>query len=348
LWGYEVGNFPADWGEWNGRYRDAVRKYMRGDGNAREFAEMVNGDYIHFNDQGGPQRSVDFLVAHDGFTLLDLVSYNGKNNDQPWPFGPSDGGCDDNHSWNSNGDQRLRRQRLRNLWVILVFSRGIPMSVYGDELGRTQNGNNNPWSLDSVATWSNYDQLATHRPTAVDPMAGEGPTRGRLLGEKDVGRIRYADNFGQADCDPDKNPLFHLVHFLLELRQRSAILANLKYGDLSLERGNDVTYRFYREDARSGLSDGNRCIIVLIDGTTVDQGDFALLVNMWSEAIEFKTPPCRAGYEWRRIVDTASWAEPPLNFWPLDEAQKVETSYTAHPYTIVVLEQAAIALDQAI
>lgn len=339
LWGYEVGNFPADWGEWNGRYRDAVRKYLRGDGNARDFADMVNGDYVHFNDQGGPQRSVDFIVAHDGFTLLDLVSYNGKNNEQAWPFGPSDGGSDENHSWDSNGDQRLRRQRLRNFWVILVFSRGIPMAVYGDELGRTQNGNNNPWSLNSVATWTNYDQLATNRPTLIDPLAAEGWKRGRLLEKLDGETIRYADNFGAADCDEDKNPLFHLVHFLLELRQRSAILANLKYGDLSLERGNDVTYRFLREDARSGLSEGNRCMIVLIDGTTVAEGDFALLVNMWSETVEFKAPPCRSGFEWRRIVDTATWAESALNFWSIDRAYAIGATYGVHAYTIVVLEQ---------
>jgi glycogen operon protein len=342
LWGYEVGNFPADWGEWNGRYRDSVRKYFRGDGNARDFSDMVNGDYIHFNDQGGPQRSIDFIVAHDGFTLLDLVSYNGKHNNQPWPFGPSDGGADENLSWDSDGDVRLRRQRLRNYWVVLVFSRGIPMAVYGDELGRTQNGNNNPWSLDSVATWNNYDQIATHRPTALDPCPPEGPRRGCLVAQSGKGP-RYHDNFGTADGDELVNPLFRLVHFLLSLRQRSAILANLKYGDLSLERGNDVTYRFYREDSRSPVVEGNRCIVVVIDGKTVDEGDFALLVNMWREPVVFTLPFVRAGFDWRRIVDTASWAEDCANFWPLSEAAPVSGSYTVHPFTIVVLEQCRTA-----
>lgn len=343
LWGYEVGNFPADWGEWNGRYRDAVRRFMRGDGNARDFTDMVNGDYIHFNDQGGPQRSVDFIVAHDGFTLLDLVSYNGKNNFQPWPFGPSDGGTDENLSWDSGGDTTLRRQRLRNFWVILVFSRGIPMAVYGDELGRTQNGNNNPWSLDSIATWNNYDQIATNSPTAIDPMAAEGAQRARVLqGEVEPHRVRYCDNFGSANCSEHVNPLFRLVHFLLELRQRSAILANLKYGDLSLERGNDVTYRFLREDARSAPFDGNRCLIVLIDGVAVNEGDFALLVNMWHESVAFKIPACRVGFEWRRIVDTAAWAEPVFNYWSLESAADVEGEYGVNAYSIVVLEQARL------
>jgi glycogen operon protein len=341
LWGYEVGNFPADWGEWNGRYRDSVRKYLRGDGNAREFADLVNGDYIHFNDQGGPQRSIDFIVAHDGFTLMDLVSYNYKRNDQGWPFGPSDGGADENLSWDSDGQAWLRRQRLRNFWVILVFSRGVPMSVYGDELGRTQNGNNNPWSLDSTATWTNYDQIATNQPTALEPCPPEGYRRGKVLGAGDeAGQPRYHDNFGAAECDDLHNPLFLLVQFLLQMRQRSAILANLKYGDLSLERGADVTYRFYREDAHTHLTDGNRCMIVLIDGRSADKGDFAVLLNMWSESVAFSVPPTRDGYEWRRIVDTATWAETVYNYWPLEQAEVVTGSYSLHPYTIVVLEQA--------
>lgn len=344
LWGYEVGNFPADWGEWNGRYRDSVRRYLRGDGNAREFADMVNGDYIHFNDQDGPQRSIDFIVAHDGFTLLDLVSYNQKNNDGAWPFGPSDGGADENLSWDSSGNAELRRQRLRNCWVILVFSRGIPMAVYGDELGRTQNGNNNPWSLDSLATWNNYDQIATNCPTRLDPCPPEGHRRGPLVREgSSAQQIRYHDNFGQALSDERENPLFRLVHFLLELRQRSAILANLKYGDLSLERGQDVTYRFYREDGRSSLHDGNRCLVVVIDGSKVGEGDFALLVNMWSEAVSFSIPPTREGFEWRRIVDTAGWAERTNNHWPLDGAEPVSGSYAVHAYAIVVLEQGRVA-----
>ncbi|HEY5961165.1 MAG TPA: alpha-amylase family glycosyl hydrolase [Polyangiaceae bacterium] len=342
LWGYEVGNFPADWGEWNGRYRDATRRFMRGDGNAREFADAVNGDSIHFNDQGGPQRSVDFIVAHDGFTLLDLVSYNVKNNQNPWPFGPSDGGSDENLSWDSGGDAGVRRQRVRNFWVILMFSRGIPMAVYGDELGRTQNGNNNPWSLDSIATWNNYDQLATNRPTAIDPVGEEGMHRARVLdATHDPLKPRYHDNFGTAQCDEGINPLFRLVQFLLELRQRSAILANLRYGDLSLQRGDEVTYRFVREDGRSAIGDNQRCLMMLIDGYLAGEGDFALLINMWSEAVPFQPPTCRSGHCWRRLVDTAVWAEPNYNYWRVEAAAPVPGAYSVNPFSIVVLEQTA-------
>ena len=202
LWGYEVGNFPSDWGEWNGRYRDAVRRFVRGDGNAREFADMMNGDVLHFNDRGGPQHSIDFITAHDGFTLLDLVSYNSKRNQQPWPFGPSDGGAAENLSWDCDGDTRIRRQQLRNLWTILLVSRGVPMVVAGDELARTQNGNNNPWAIDSVATWTNYRMIASSSPTAL-PTEGGG---------------QYEDNFGIASGDSGRNPLLIFARFVTNLR----------------------------------------------------------------------------------------------------------------------------------
>ena len=123
-----VGDFPRGWAEWNGEYRDAVRKFMKGEPCVERFVRAVNGNFERFNDQGGPQKSVNFITAHDGFTLLDLVSYNTKNNDVVWPFGPSDGGNDTNDSWNSEGSHELRRARLRNMLTVQFLSRGIPMT----------------------------------------------------------------------------------------------------------------------------------------------------------------------------------------------------------------------------
>jgi isoamylase len=319
LWGYEVGNFPSEWGEWNGRYRDAVRHFLRGDGNAREFAEMVNGDFAHFADNGGAGRSIDFVDAHDGFTMLDLVSYAQKNNQQPWPFGPSDGGNDDNASSDSGGQHARRRQQLRNIWTLLIYSRGIPMAVYGDELGRTQNGNNNPWCLDSVATWTNYRQIATCSPTAL-PTEGGGT---------------YHDNFGTAEGQADRNPLFVFVRYLMKIRQQSPVLGRTTGGS-GPSPVSDVPYRFVREDGHSGLCADNRCVMVLIDGHQVGERDTVLFINSWREPVSFAIP---AGRVFRRIIDTAVWAEAENNCWSREQAPVVGGAYQVHPYSTVVLEE---------
>jgi isoamylase len=323
IWGYEVGNFPADWGEWNGRYRDAVRRFLKGDGNTRDFVERMNGDYQNFNDQGGPQRSINFVTAHDGFTLTDLVSYNAKNNTVSWPFGPSDGGNDSNDSWDSGGDQALRRQRLRNFWTALIFARGVPMAVWGDEFGRTQNGNNNAYNVDSVATWSNYAMLATNSPNAIETGGGGA----------------YHNNFGVANCAADRNPLFVFARYVLNLRGAARSLQQRRYGDLVLDSGNDVTYLFKREDGVSDLLDSNRCVWLRIDGSEVGDTDFLLCCNMHSETVPFTVPPAADGRRWVRLIDTATWAEPSFNCWPANDGAEVQDRYEVDALSMVVLRE---------
>lgn len=322
IWGYEVGNFPSGWGEWNGHYRDSVRKFSRGDGNTLDFIETLNGDYRLFNDQGGPQRSINFLDAHDGFTLMDLVSYNQKSNQQPWPFGPSEGGCDQNDSWDSNGNQALRRQRLRNFWTILFFSRGVPMVVWGDEFGRTQNGNNNPYNIDSVATWNNYNMIATNHPHGIPTgYPGSG----------------YHDNFGTAINTEACNPLFRFATYVANLRKQHVALRQHKYGDMLLNAGKDVSYVFTKVDGVNPLSNGDRCICLHIDGSEVGDHDFLLLINMYSDAVNFSV--AHTNSQWRRIIDTAAWAEPQYNYWSLNNAESVVSSYWVQGFSVVVLEE---------
>jgi glycogen operon protein len=323
LWGYEVGNFPSDWGEWNGRYRDAVRRFVRGDGNAREFADMMNGDILHFNDRGGPQHSIDFITAHDGFTLLDLVSYNSKRNQQSWPFGPSDGGASENLSWDCDGDCSIRRQQLRNFWAILLLSRGVPMVVAGDELARTQNGNNNPWAIDSVATWTNYRMVATSSPTAL-PTEGGG---------------RYEDNFGTAKGDSARNPLLVFARFVTNLRQHYLLG---EPGELPLgtsEGTNEATFTFCREDGRSPIYDGLRCVMVRVERRLNQPKPMLLLINCWSSPVCFFVPASNAAGAWRRVVDTAVWAETSDNCWPLESAEVIVDPYWVQPHSLVVLIQ---------
>jgi len=322
--GYQVGNFPSGWGEWNGRYRDQIRRFLKGDGNTTgsdsdpKFIQVVNGDWGYFNDNGGPHKSVNFIVAHDGFTLMDLVSYNSKQNSTlTWPFGPSDGGNDSNDSWDSSGDKQLRRQRLRNFFVLLMFSRGVPMMVYGDEFGRTQNGNNNPYNIDSVATWNNYFMINTDSPLLVSTGGGGS----------------YHNNYGTDSTNgslANKNDLFLFVSKLLNLRKNHPALRQDSY---------TVTYTFKKEDGVSNLSDGNRCVWIHIDGSSVGDSDFLVFVNMWTAQVSYTVPPAESGKKWVRIIDTASWAENDNNYWNTSTATTITGSYGVNGWSIVVLQE---------
>ncbi len=319
LWGYEVGNFPRGWGEWNGRYRDAVRKFGKGDGNTSSFADVLNGDYHHFDDNGGPQKSVNFIVAHDGFNLADLVSYQTKVNDQPYPFGPSDGGSDNNESWDSGGDQGLRRQRLRNFWTLLMFSRGVPMLVAGDEFGRTQNGNNNPWSLVSVAMRNNYAMIPTNAPQQV-PV-------------EDETNASYHDNLGVFDSSsPKVNPLFRFATALMHLRHRHPTLHQTTWGD-AVAGNEDISYLYYQPASTSAPHEGDRAVAVHIDAP----GDsFWMMVNMTADPVDFQVPAAEVGHQWRRMIDTAIWAEKENNFWPEGTGETVTGNVSVAPWSIVV------------
>lgn len=319
-----VGGFPSGWAEWNGRFRDVLRRFCRGDaGWVTEFAEVANGDYAHFADQGGPHKSVNFVVAHDGFTLLDLVSYDTKHNLQAWPFGPSDGGSDDNLSWDSGGSRALRRQRLRNFIVLQMFARGVPMFTGGDEYGRTQNGNNNPYKIDSVGTWQNYAAIGTASPTAI-------PTEGRGA---------YHDNFGTHASG--HNGWFRFVRQLIQLRKRHGALRQATYGDFDPTGGGDVTMHFRGPNGSDDLYHAN-ALQWLIFGKAVGDTDFALLINMSQEGVTFAMP-AHAGPGWRRIVDTAEWAELEDNHW-LDEPDSrvflAGSGYWVSPHSVVVFQLA--------
>ncbi len=162
--GYQVGNFPVLWTEWNGKYRDAVRDFWRGQGNVGEFARRFTGSSDLYQDDGrDPFASINFVTAHDGFTLRDLVSYNEKHNEANREG--SEDGSDDNRSWNlgaegETGDAAilaLRARQQRNFLATLLLSQGIPMLLAGDELGRTQGGNNNAWCQDNEISWLDWE-----------------------------------------------------------------------------------------------------------------------------------------------------------------------------------------------
>ncbi len=165
--GYQVGAFPPLWTEWNDRYRDAVRDFWRHAlPDVREMGYRLSGSSDLYAWGGRrPYASVNFVTAHDGFTLRDLVSYDRKHNEANGE-GNRDG-TDDNRSWNcgaegETGDERilaLRRRQLRNLLTTLLLSTGVPMLVAGDEMGRTQHGNNNAYCQDNETGWLDWSLL---------------------------------------------------------------------------------------------------------------------------------------------------------------------------------------------
>ena len=164
--GYQVGNFPPQWTEWNGAYRDTVRDFWRGEPNLGEFASRLAGSSDLYEHSGRrPVASINFVTAHDGFTLRDLVSYEQKHNEANGEDGRD--GADDNRSWNHGVEgptdkddvNRARARDQRNLLATLLLSQGVPMLLHGDELGRTQDGNNNTYAQDSALSWIDWDRV---------------------------------------------------------------------------------------------------------------------------------------------------------------------------------------------
>jgi glycogen operon protein len=165
--GYQVGNFPSLWSEWNGRYRDVVRDFWRGtDQTLDDFATRLTGSSDLYAANGRrPYASINFITAHDGFTLRDLVSYNEKHNEANME--DNNDGADDNRSWNGGaegptddeGIEQLRSRQQRNFLTTLFLSQGVPMMLGGDEFGRTQHGNNNGYAQDNELSWFDWENM---------------------------------------------------------------------------------------------------------------------------------------------------------------------------------------------
>jgi isoamylase len=207
--GYQVGNFPPQWTEWNGKYRDTVRDFWRGEPSTLdELASRLSGSSDLYENTGRrPVASINFVTAHDGFTLRDLVSYNDKHNDANGEDGKD--GTDDNRSWNTGVEgptddpaiTALRGRQERNFLATLLLSQGVPMVLHGDELGRTQDGNNNTYAQDSEISWVHWDQAdqgLIEFTAAIARLRREHPTfrRSRFFDGRPVRR-------GQGEPLPD-------------------------------------------------------------------------------------------------------------------------------------------------
>ena len=211
--GYQVGNFPVRWAEWNGKYRDCVRDYWRGQiAGVGELAYRLTGSSELYADDGrSPFSSINFVTAHDGFTLRDLVSYNEKHNQANGENNRD--GADDNRSWNCGveGDtddpdvHALRARQQRNFIASMLLSQGCPMLVAGDEIGRTQNGNNNAYCQDNELSWldwANVDEALLDFTRRVIRLRGDQPVlRRRRFFEGQVGRGQRRKDVAWFDDD---------------------------------------------------------------------------------------------------------------------------------------------------
>jgi len=266
--GYQVGNFPPLWSEWNGKYRDGVRDYWRGcHGTLGEFCQRLSGSPDLYRADGrAPSASVNFIACHDGFTLLDLVSYNDKHNEANGESN-SDGESN-NRSWNCGvegvtfecGINSLRTRQQRNLLTTLFLSQGVPMLLAGDEVGRTQNGNNNAYCQDNEVSWFDWEN---------------------------------------ADYD-----LFAFVKRLIALRQDHPVFRRRHFNAREMTwRRNDGA----EMTSVDWSTPWAKAIALHFDGTNSEEpdNDFYLAFNPHSETLAFTIPP-ELGLVWRVAVHTGS------------------------------------------
>ncbi|MCI0572125.1 MAG: isoamylase [Myxococcaceae bacterium] len=277
---YQVGNFPSGWAEWNGIYRDALRKDQNKLGSEAitpgELANRFAGSSDLYGDDGRkPWHSVNFMVAHDGFTLKDLYSCNNKNNGQAWPWGPSDGGEDNNNSWDQGGVAGDQRKASRNGMAFLLLSAGVPMFNGGDEFLRSINCNNNPYNLDSDKNWLNY-ALTTDQ------------TNFKTFSQRLIA-------FRKA------HPALRPAGFYSTVDNNSNVMEQHRW----FKPDGNVA------DATYFNSSSNHALAWRIDGTELGDAASALYVayNGWSGTVTFSLPWPGTGKSWYRVTDTCPWAE---------------------------------------
>jgi isoamylase len=286
--GYQLGNFPPGWAEWNAQYRDTVRRFWKGDeGVAADLASRVAGSSDIFGYRGRrPWASINFITAHDGFTLTDLVTYNAKHNAANGE--DSRDGNDDNLSWNCGVEGpsddpeivALRDQQKRNLLATLLLSLGVPMLLAGDEIGRSQKGNNNAYSQDNEVSWIDWENIR-----------------------------------------PEDEDLRRFVSYLIGLRRSHRVFSRPRFfrGEVLSEAGvKDITWLTPAGKEAVAEDWGNpfaRSLAYVLSGAAgefftpggqrdIDES-FLVMMNAYFEDLEFKFPLLAAAMSWEPLLDTA-------------------------------------------
>jgi isoamylase len=281
--GYQVGNFPVLWSEWNGIYRDVMRDFWRGSAGVNAFAARFTGSSdLYESDGRRPFASVNFITAHDGFTLNDLVSYNEKHNEAN--LEDNRDGTDDNRSWNMGAEgptddpeiTALRERQKRNFLATLFLSQGTPMILGGDEMGRTQGGNNNAWCQDNEISWYDWD---------VDEA-------GQRLYEFTRRLIALRDD----------HPVFRRRQFLHGTEEEGSGLPDAWWFRTD---GRRMTKRDWESSHVVGMFlNGEEIAAPDEHGERVIDDSFLLLFNGSHDDVEFKLPPGRFGRRWVCVLRT--------------------------------------------
>jgi len=286
--GYQVGNFPVLWTEWNGKYRDCIRRFWKGEGRqVAEFATRLAGSSDLY-EYGGrrPHASINFVTAHDGFTLRDLVSYNTKHNEANGE--DNHDGTDDNISWNCGVEGEtddpaitaLREKQKRNFMATLLFSQGVPMICGGDEIGRTQSGNNNAYCQDNTLSWYHWD------------------------------------------LSPQQKNFFEFTRHLIDLLKAHPVLSRRTFFHGRHLRGAEIKDIAWFTPTGKEMTDEEwnaesvRYLGVLLAGDAINELDekgqvirgetLLLLLNAHHESIPFVLPAHKPGTRWVLILDTAT------------------------------------------
>ncbi|WP_406376670.1 glycogen debranching protein GlgX [Streptomyces sp. NBC_00647] len=316
--GYQVGNFPPLWSEWNGKYRDSVRDFWRsGDHTLAEFASRLTGSSdLYQHDRRRPRASINFVTAHDGFTLRDLVSYNDKHNEANGEDNRD--GESVNRSWNcgaegatdDEGVLELRARQQRNFLATLLLSQGIPMLSHGDELGRTQRGNNNAYCQDNDVSWIDW------RPS------------------------------------DEQRELLEFTRGVVALRAAHPVLRRRRFflGDTTTHEHQPLPDLVWlRPDAVEMTDDDWRrpcahAVAVFLNGDAIAEPDpygapvlddsFLLLLNSYWEPVVFRLPGTTYGERWTARIDTAD----PQGV-PDESERKADTDIRVEPRSLVLLSR---------
>jgi glycogen operon protein len=281
--GYQAGAFPPGWSEWNDKFRDTVRDFWRGAASAAVFAPRLCASPDLFKHQGRkPRSSINFITAHDGFTLNDLVTYNDKHNEANGEDNRD--GHSDNRSWNCGVEGptdaaatlTLRRRQMRNLLATLLFSQGTPMLLAGDEFGQTQHGNNNAYCQDNALSWLNWD---------LDDAA--------RLQVQFVARLAALRR---------QYPIFRRSRFLTGELNADLDVKDVTWIDVS---GREMRLRDWNDQT-------THCFGMMIDGRAQPTGvrqkgsdaTVLLIFNAHHENVAFTLPRCAGGSIWTLLIDT--------------------------------------------